>query len=138
MKRLGALAMTAATGVLLAASVAAPAQADDRLGTRVSGPEGSCANKSIENAHVKVCFAAFGEWLYVQDKAADGRSAYGQILVPEVKDPCRNKFGAGTWAKCNYSVPEYLFVMYQGYTQDNGGLFDPKHDITDLIREEAS
>jgi hypothetical protein len=29
-------------------------------------------------------------------------------------------------------------VMYQGYTQDNGGLFNPKHDITDLIREEAS
>jgi hypothetical protein len=29
-------------------------------------------------------------------------------------------------------------VMYQGYTKDNGGLFNPKHDITDLIREEAS
>jgi len=118
----------AGTVVLLAGIGATPAYAaDGRAGTKVSDPNGACADNSVGNTHVQVCYLDYGDKLYVKDKEADGRSAYGYITWPD-KEPCRNSYGAGTWVMCNYDIPEDMRILYKGYTQDNEGYFNPWHD----------
>jgi hypothetical protein len=126
---ISALALAALVGA------AAPATADIRIGTQVSGSAGACADTSASNGHVTVCYQADGDYLYVKDGDSDGRSAYGYFTWPGDRDTCRNPYGYGTWVRCNYDLPEGMRIMYQGYTQDNGGLFDPKHDWTSEANE---
>ena len=79
----------------------------------------ACQGNNAENDSVKVCFHPDGEWLYVQDKDADGRSAYGQISNRDRH--CRNPCGKGAWVRCNYSFTDGHTVAFRGYTRDNEG-----------------
>lgn len=88
-------------------------------GQKVRGPGTACLGNNAENDNVKVCFQEDGEYLYVKDKAADGRSAYGQIAGRDRH--CRNLHGKGTWVRCNFSFDEGSTVTFRGYTKDNTG-----------------
>ncbi len=111
--------------VLIAAAVAvgaAPgvASAEEiEIGQKVRGPADACTGNDVSNDNVRVCFRSDGEWLYVQDREADGRSAYGQIANRDRH--CRNPYGQGTWVRCNYSFREGSPVSFRGYTRDNEG-----------------
>jgi hypothetical protein len=48
-----------------------------------------------------VTFESYGDHLYVQDTASDGRGAVGQISG---FTPCYNSSGAGTVRDCNYNL----------------------------------
>jgi len=97
----------------------ATASAEIVIGDRVGSPGDACDGNNAENDNVKVCFQQDGEWLFVKDVAADGRSAYGEI---ENRDRiCRNLYGQGTWVRCNYSFREGSAVTFRGYTKDNEG-----------------
>jgi hypothetical protein len=116
---------------------AAPASAADgvREGVKVAGPDGACSNAQASNTYVTVCYQANGDYLYVKDGEADGKSAYGYFTWPGDKDHCRNSYGAGTWVRCNYDLPEDMRIMYEGYTQDNEGFFNPKGNWTGEANE---
>ena len=110
---------------------AAPATASADIivaGEKVSGPGSACDGNNASNEHVKVCFQPDGEWLYVRDSAADGRSAFGQISGRD--RVCRNSHGSGTWARCNYSFREGSAVTFRGYTRDGEGIVNWMRDET--------
>lgn len=50
------------------------------IGTKVSVPAGTlppgCDSPRVRNSHVEVCFQEDGDYFWVYDGAADGRSAY--------------------------------------------------------------
>lgn len=108
----------------------APAQAAEswQVGTVVPGPDGACQKYMAANSHVKVCFAPLGEKLYVQDRASDGRSAIGELEFSSVG--CRNKFGEGTWVRCDYEIPEGWHTTMIGATRDFEGTFNFTRDVT--------
>lgn len=114
----------------LSVAVAAPAQAAEsfKVGTLVSGANGACQKYMAANNHVKVCFEPYGEKLYVQDRAKDGRSAIGELYFSSVG--CRNKFGVDTWVVCDYDIPEGWHTTMVGSTRDFEGTFNWTHDIT--------
>ena len=114
----------------LAVGVApATASADEIvIGEKVGSAGDACDGNNAANGHVKVCFQPDGEWLYVRDAAADGRSAYG--LVWGRDRVCRNPHGEGTWARCNYSFREGNSVKFKGYTRDNEGAINLFRDHT--------
>ncbi|MGH3648117.1 MAG: hypothetical protein ACRDTM_13210 [Micromonosporaceae bacterium] len=65
------------------------------------------------DTHVKMCIKFVGDYVYVKDKYSDGRSAVGEVHGPENTYPwdmvqrlCRNRYGTGTWVKCNFNWPE--------------------------------
>lgn len=113
-----------------AAGLTAPsaASAGETIGQKVRGPQGACKDNWVSNDSVRVCFHPRGEHLYVQDRDADGRSAYGEITSRD--DVCRNPYGAGTWVRCNYSFREGTNVFFRGYTQDNEGRINWKRNET--------
>lgn len=134
--------LTVVGALLLVGGSASPAYAvadsDVRIGTRVSDANGSCnAGDIAENTHVKVCFGAAEDKLYVMDKDNDGRSAYGRFDTGWVgpAKACRNPYGQGTWVVCDYDLPEYIMAKFQGFTQDNQGFFNPEHDHTGWVYE---
>lgn len=51
-----------------------------------------------------------GDYVYVQDACADGKSALGQVQFRDNGDGytrrCRNNLGAGTVVRCNFDWPE--------------------------------
>jgi hypothetical protein len=98
------------------------------IGEKVSGPGTACNGNNASNDHVKVCFQPDGEWLYVKDANADGRSAVGQISGRD--RICRNPNGVGTWVRCNYSFREGSVVTFRGYTRDTEGLVNWDRDET--------
>lgn len=134
---------------LVAGSVAfaAPAAADEypdpdyvKIGTRVSGPNGSCADgKKASNDHVVVCFKEYGDKLYVKDAKKDGRSAYGEFDEHYTTfnggdyKSCRNPYGVGTWAVCDYAIAENTRVKFFGYTRDNEGAGNIVRDATSFV-----
>lgn len=110
--------LLAATAAL--AIVPAGASAEEiEIGQKVPGPGSACKGNNAVNDSVKVCFQPGGEWLYVKDKDADGRSAFGEIANRDRR--CRNPYGKGTWVRCNYSYPDGHTVTFRGYTRDNEG-----------------
>jgi hypothetical protein len=129
-------AASLAAGLLLVGVTSSPANAvsdsQTRIGVRVADANGSCADGSAENTHVKVCFDPGSDRLYVKDKDTDGRSAYGMFDGGWVgdRDACRNPYGAGTWVMCDYDLQEYIMAKYQGFTQDNEGTFNFERDHT--------
>lgn len=132
--KLRRLAAAALTALVLTTLAAAPASAADRTGTRVSGPSGACSNAQASNTNVTVCYQAAGDYLYVKDGEADGRSAYGYFHTFS-RDHCRNPYGAGTWVRCNYDLPEDFRIIYQGYTKDNEGAINIKRNFTNEANE---
>lgn len=126
------LAALVATGLMAIGAPTTAVAADDvKIGTRVAGPNGACADgQNANNSHVRVCFKAYGEKLYVKDKAQDGRSAYGRYEYPYNLKTCRNRSGNGTWVVCDYSIPEGRQVKFRGYTRDNEGTFNWIRDRT--------
>jgi hypothetical protein len=107
----------------------ATASADEIvIGEEVHSPLDACLGNNAENDNVKVCFREDGEWIYVRDKKADGRSAYGEI---DGRDRvCRNPYGQGAWARCNYSFREGSRVTFRGFTRDNEGRINLKRNET--------
>jgi len=131
-------AAVAAAATLVVGMGVSPASASVRNGTLVSGPNGACADTSASNSHVTVCYQADGDYLYVKDGEADGRSAYGFFTWGgDGRDECRNPYGAGTWVRCNYDLVENQRIMYQGYTKDNEGTFNITRDWTNEANEWA-
>jgi hypothetical protein len=48
-----------------------------------------------------------GDYLFVKDTCKDGRSAVGRVSwSPNEYRTCRNPYGRGTWARCNFDWPE--------------------------------
>ena len=51
-----------------------------------------------------------GDYVYLKDECADGRSAVAQVTFPyngtNYHRMCRNSHGNGTWARCNFNWPE--------------------------------
>jgi hypothetical protein len=127
--RKATVAVAAAAMVVGGYSAPAHAETGVRIGVRVSDANGACANKSASNGHVKVCFGAAADKLYVQDRYQDGRSAYGAFGYGDYAT-CRNPYGVGTWVVCDYDLPEKTIYKYYGFTQDNEGAYNPMHDIT--------
>lgn len=138
-KKIALVGAIAATFVLGGISPAhAVSDSDVRLGTLVPDANGSCNPGDVaENSHVKVCFGAPADKLYVLDKAGDGRSAYGRFDTGWVGDEkaCRNKHGKGKWVVCDYDLPEYIMAKFQGFTQDNEGFFNREQDHTGWVYE---
>lgn len=133
--KLRSLVASGAAALFIVGLGASPAAADIRVGTRVSGPDGACANTSASNSHVTVCFAAYGDYLYVKDGDNDGRSAYGYFTWPGDRDDCRNPYGVGTWVRCNYDLPENMRISYKGYTRDNEGAINIVRNVTPEANE---
>ena len=140
--KLRRMGIVAAAAALLLVGTSTPASAvgdgDVRLGTLVPDANGSCnAGDIAENTHVKVCFGATADKLYVLDKDNDGRSAYGRFDTGWVgyQKACRNKYGQGKWVVCDYDLTEGIMAKFQGFTQDNEGIFNPEHDHTGWIYE---
>lgn len=125
-RRLAAVPLAAALALALTAGPAAAEQIE--VGKKVRGPGHACKGNHASNDHVTVCFASKGEWLYVKDGEADGRSAYGQIIGRDRH--CRNPYGAGTWVRCNYSFREGSVVTFRGYTRDSGAWPNPMRNET--------
>jgi hypothetical protein len=56
-----------------------------------------------------VCIKTDGDIVYVYDGATDNNSAVGNIYIPESGSDsvasrwCRNPYGKGSWAKCNFN-----------------------------------
>lgn len=124
-----AIVVCAVAGFSVVATVS-PAQAAEsfQVGTLVAGPDGACQQYMAANNHVKVCFDPYGEKLYVQDRAQDGRSAIGELAFSTMG--CRNKFGEGTWVRCDYDIPEGWHTTMIGSTRDFEGTFNWTQDIT--------
>lgn len=120
------------TAVVVAGSLAPATSASaETLGTVVKGPGTACANSSAWNTHVKVCYQTDGDYLYVYDGAADGRSAWGTIRSPERRQ-CRNAAGNGTWVRCNFNLEkDGSRLLFVGHTRDNEGIFNPDRNVTE-------
>ena len=119
---------------LAAAPSAASADGVD-IGQKVRGPGNACQGNSVGNDSVKVCFQPDGEYLYVKDKDADGRSAYGDMMSGY--DDCRNPYGKGTWVRCNYAFREGTPVGFRGFTKDNEGRINWTRDETEWTQDLA-
>ena len=81
------------------------ADPDDWIGPVHSFPEDGypCGSASVESTSlVKMA----GDYVYVKDTCKDGRSAVARITGQEDGHwhtrICRNAYGKGTWARCNY------------------------------------
>ncbi|MEJ3746140.1 hypothetical protein WEI85_22980 [Actinomycetes bacterium KLBMP 9797] len=118
--RVGFVALVAAvTGVFVAP---APSMADGdyydacsaswvscQTGTRVYSTAGYCETIVAEYGSTRICVDYDGDYVYVYDGAGDQNSAMGYISnnIGDVLDRhCRNPYGAGTWARCNFDWAE--------------------------------
>lgn len=75
-----------------------------------NGVADDCIDQFPDNEpDVTSCVRYSGDVIWVKDTAADGHSAVAQVTTntsPQVTRICRNRFGAGSWAKCNWDWPE--------------------------------
>ncbi|MEQ4305380.1 hypothetical protein ABNF97_29035 [Plantactinospora sp. B6F1] len=85
------------------------AYASCQTGVKVSYPVGVCttAPASTYGATI-VCVEYDGDYVYVKDNDADGRSAMARIDSERglAYRYCRNTHGAGSWARCNFNWSE--------------------------------
>ncbi|MGH3648116.1 MAG: hypothetical protein ACRDTM_13205 [Micromonosporaceae bacterium] len=73
------------------------------------------------DSHVRICIKWEGDYVYVKDKVSDGRSAVAEVYGPvSTWEPrslyCRNPYGTGTWARCNFDWPENNYYDLVAYT----------------------
>jgi hypothetical protein len=64
---------------------------------------------------------AVGDYVYVRDLCADGKSAVGRVWSPTGATDvriCRNSLGAGTWARCDFDWPEGIRLGISAGTYD--------------------
>ncbi|MFC4104675.1 hypothetical protein [Micromonospora zhanjiangensis] len=76
------------------------------------------ASGGLYGHSTQVCVKYDGDYVYVRDGQADGHSAIGVIESDNgnvIKRHCRNPYGSGTWAKCNFNWSE------SGYKWVGGG-----------------
>jgi hypothetical protein len=130
----GVLALMTAMVVVLVAP--APAMADETFAvdcaysyvscqTGVEGGlvEGQCMTSGVSWGHnTSVCVKYDGDYVYVRDGQADGHAAIGKIVAMEGSVStryCRNPYGYGTWARCNFDWSESgVKVVYGGYFEN--------------------
>lgn len=74
--------------------------------TGTIGPLDKCLTSS--DYGTEVCIRYDGDYVYVKDGAADGNAALARVHSNEgVADRyCRNPYGVGTWARCNFDWVE--------------------------------
>ncbi|GAA3769759.1 hypothetical protein GCM10022225_65720 [Plantactinospora mayteni] len=79
-----------------------------QTGVEVVGPAGVCDTANADNGSTIVCVDYYGDYVYVKDNDADGRSAMGFVSAENgiAYRYCRNPHGAGSWAKCNFDWAE--------------------------------
>ncbi|WP_435124440.1 hypothetical protein [Micromonospora tulbaghiae] len=79
-----------------------------QTGVRVSLAEGVCTGASASYGATIVCVDYNGDYVYVKDNDADGRSAMARIDSERgvAYRYCRNTHGAGSWARCNFDWSE--------------------------------
>lgn len=67
-----------------------------------------------------------GDWVYVMDTCADGRSAVGywQMTHSKRHGYCRNKRGAGKWVRCNKNWPEKRMTLMAGVYNGSTGYLE--------------
>lgn len=70
-----------------------------------------------------------GDYLYVRDDCADGRSAVAKVTIISGSNTgdayvCRNSHGNGTWARCDFNWPENVGMSFAAgvYNGDTGYL----------------
>ncbi|KAB1903172.1 hypothetical protein [Micromonospora sp. AMSO31t] len=78
------------------------------IGTKVGLPSGQCMTASASYGSTQVCIEYSGDYVYVRDGLADGRSAMARIdsELGLAYRYCRNTQGAGTWVRCNFDWSE--------------------------------
>jgi len=62
-------------------------------------------------------FETFGDHLFVEDTAADGKGAVGDM---KGRSPCYNSSGRGSVRDCNYNFPEGGTVEFRVCLGDSG------------------
>jgi hypothetical protein len=96
-----------------------------QTGVQVVGPPssgGDCGTSGADTGHTVVCVVYDGDYVYVKDGSADGMAAMARIAYENVDVDsknirfCRNNYGNGSWARCN-------FYWNEGVTKSvNGGV----------------
>jgi len=86
-----------------------------QTGVKVGLPEGVCMTAGSGGHYTQVCIDYDGDYVYVRDGQADGYAgvAYVDSQYGDINGRlCRNNYGYGTWAKCNFDWTEdgYHFV----------------------------
>ncbi|MET8908018.1 hypothetical protein [Micromonospora sp. NPDC004551] len=132
------LALVTAVAVVFAAPAPAMAQGDDfanvcaspyvscRNGVEAGLVEGQCMTANGTGNYTQVCVRYDGDYVYVRDGQADGHAAIGEIAGGDgniITRLCRNPFGYGTWAKCNFDWTE------SGTKFVTGGYFENRNQL---------
>lgn len=128
--RVGVVAAAVAACVLGAPPAAMASGADFYKGCRNSdvscqdgvrvtgtiGPFNRCGTAGSSVGSTEVCIRYDGDVVYVKDGAADGHSAIAQITTAKGVPYryCRNPYGHGTWAKCDFNWPENAWKEFSG------------------------
>ncbi|GGM53642.1 hypothetical protein GCM10011608_43170 [Micromonospora sonchi] len=116
----GVLALLTAAVVVLAAP--SPAMASEnyanicevsyascQTGVQAGLVEGQCMTANATSHYTQVCVKYDGDYVYVRDGQADGHAAVAEISGGngDIRNRfCRNPYGYGTWAKCNFNWTE--------------------------------
>ncbi|WP_346534350.1 hypothetical protein [Micromonospora sp. DPT] len=118
--RAGLLALAATIVTVFAAPTPSMADGDQyfvsceaswascQTGVKVSYPTGMCDTVSAWAGATIVCIDYGGDHVYVKDNDADGSSAIAKIESEFGVSSrfCRNPYGAGSWAACNFNWSE--------------------------------
>jgi hypothetical protein len=109
-----------------------------QTGVQVAGPPssgGDCGTAGSDSGRTVVCVVYDGESVYVKDGMADGYAAMARISYENVDVDsknirfCRNNYGNGSWARCNFDWNEGVTKSVDGgYKQSYEGFI-----ITDYL-----
>jgi len=134
----GVLALLAAVVVVFAGP--APAMAEDDYanicesthyycanGVEAGLVEGQCMTAGAVGHQTSVCVRYDGDHVYVRDGQADGHAAIAEITTLDDGNIyavyCRNPFGYGSWATCNFDWAE------TGSKDVSGGYFENRNQL---------
>jgi hypothetical protein len=90
-----------------------------RNGTLSSFPDTNADTCWLWRVDVKGCEKDYGDYIWTKDDRADYRS---MVLVTKRSDElgyiraCRNRFGSGTWAECNFDWEEGFYWFVEAWT----------------------
>lgn len=93
-----------------------------QTGVQVPGPtgDGDCGTSGADTGHTVVCVIYSGDYVYVKDSSADGLAAMAEISYENVDVGsknirlCRNNYGNGSWARCNFDWNESVTKSVDG------------------------
>lgn len=83
-------------------------------GVQVSAPTVYDVCETEPNTLTRVCFLGAGDYIFVKDGWADGRSAFAKVSYSPYHRFCRNKYTAGTWVRCNFDWNEDADKLISG------------------------